>query len=140
MAKDFQKVIDICKKQLSDESIKVKPYFSLAWYSYRLGDYKQSIESGEKGIALNPDIPVAHFNLGLAYLDAEDDDKAVKAYEAGIKIVKSSSSFEINKVFEDAKTYIKDLILTKPDRRKTADNIIALLENSRKKFLDSIKG
>ncbi|MCU0413296.1 MAG: tetratricopeptide repeat protein [Ignavibacteriaceae bacterium] len=135
-AKDFLNVINICEKQLSDESIKFKPYFTLAWYLYRLGDYQQSIEVSEKGIALNPEIPVAHFNLGLSYLAAGYDDKAVKAYESGIKTFKGSSTFEINKVFEDAKNDIKDLALTKPIIKKTADNIIILLELSRKKVLD----
>jgi tetratricopeptide (TPR) repeat protein len=102
-------------------------------------DYNQSIEAGQKCLSLNPSFTVAHFNLGLAYMAVGDDDKAVKAYEAGIKSVKGASTFEINKVFEDAKNDIKDLILTKPFIKKTADNIIILLELSQKKVLDPIK-
>ncbi len=46
----------------------VRPRAYLSWIDQELGRYQQSIEDGEKAVALDPDFPPAYNNLAWAYV------------------------------------------------------------------------
>jgi TolB-like protein/DNA-binding winged helix-turn-helix (wHTH) protein/Tfp pilus assembly protein PilF len=58
------------------------------WTSDRDGDIRAAFEHAERSVALDPDLPFAHFSLGRLYTRsfAPDEVRAIEAYEAALRL------------------------------------------------------
>ena len=61
---------------------------TLTWAdsSFRKGELEQCIEANLKAIALDPNLPMAHSNLGFAYLTKGDFEEAIEYSEKAVAI------------------------------------------------------
>ncbi|MEO6061160.1 MAG: tetratricopeptide repeat protein [Thermoflexales bacterium] len=77
---DFQRAFDASPDSDDDVS-------NLGWAQYEGGKLDAAIVNLRKAIKLNDQLPVYHFNLGVALLAKKDLAGAAAAYAAGLKLV-----------------------------------------------------
>ncbi len=81
----IEKLVDKLKKEPKNS----KGWMLLGWSYYHAGQYKDSIASFEKGLALKSDVGAWHSAYGGALVKAADDKvtpKALKAFEKALSI------------------------------------------------------
>ena len=62
---------------------------SLGWYAYEAGELAESIEASREAVRINPDVPMAFFNLGLALLVTGDAEAASKGIRFGPRCLRA---------------------------------------------------
>jgi len=78
-AKEFLEAI-----RLGDKS--ARPYFNIAVIKFHQGDYEQSIENFQKGLAIEPDNVSAHADLGKVYQITEQWEKAIEHLQKALEL------------------------------------------------------
>jgi tetratricopeptide (TPR) repeat protein len=82
-----------------NQAIKIKEtadaYANLGVTYANLGRYSEAIDPLKKAIKIKPDLPVAHFGLGVTYLITGDKDSALEEY----KILKTLDVEKADKLF-----------------------------------------
>jgi protein O-mannosyl-transferase len=61
-------------------------HYNMGIIYYRLGEYKQSIESFNQAIHKTPDYAAAYFNLGIVYFSVGQVQHALESYNEAIRI------------------------------------------------------
>jgi tetratricopeptide (TPR) repeat protein len=69
-----------------EESVQKNPsyagaYFQIGYCNAELGRYIDAFEAYKKAIQIKPDFVLAHFFLGLMYLDVRDRNRALEEYK-----------------------------------------------------------
>ena len=65
---------------IKSDSTYVKAYFKIGYCYEVLNQYKKSIEFFEKAIKIDPELPIAHFTLGVAYYFTGNKKGTMKEY------------------------------------------------------------
>lgn len=81
---------------LSDEILKIHPQSAIAWMirssaMQHKGQRQQALTAAQQAIALAPNNPDAHFNLGIIWFSTEQFDKAVTEYRAALQLAGEAS-------------------------------------------------
>ena len=89
-AKDIKDAMFRRSRLLADELVSRDPTFAFGWVSrahcyLSEGDVTNAIGAGEKAIALNPALAVAHRILGVAYWQADNGEAAVQSLDRALK-------------------------------------------------------
>lgn len=70
---------------------------------YKNGRLDDAIKSLEKAITFKSDSPTLHYNLGIMYMDKEDNPKAIQSFQNTVSIIKSTGYSNVNlKLYPDA--------------------------------------
>jgi len=85
-AKDWNKVIPLCKKLISISPKSFKARFYLANTLFTLGQIDESIEEYSKALDIDGNNVYAHTNLGLAYYQKQDYPNARKEFETVLRL------------------------------------------------------
>lgn len=56
-------------------------YFQIGYCNAQLRHYEGALEAYKQAIRIKPDFMIAHFFLGLAYLELRDKNSALKEYK-----------------------------------------------------------
>ncbi|HYE64536.1 MAG TPA: tetratricopeptide repeat protein, partial [Pyrinomonadaceae bacterium] len=70
----------------SAPSNEVKTHYVRGLEHYRLGRYKEAVESYKQVIQLDADHPAAHYHLGMAYFKLGQDREAIRAFQQAILV------------------------------------------------------
>ncbi|SHJ58113.1 tetratricopeptide repeat protein [Aquimarina spongiae] len=69
-----------------EENLTVKEYLNLSYNYYRLGFFKECIDTCEKLLEIDPDNVIAYNNICSSYNNLEDYENAIKACEKALEI------------------------------------------------------
>jgi tetratricopeptide (TPR) repeat protein len=84
-----------CAQPFFDNALRLYPetastHAAYGAYLHRLGNVPQAIEAYKRALALNPKSTQTHYNLGLAYFDTKDyqraNEEAQRAYAMGAEL------------------------------------------------------
>ncbi len=81
---------------LSGEILKIHPKSAIAWMirssaMQHKGEMQQSLTAAQRAVALAPDNPDAHFNLGIIWFSTKQFDKAVTEYRKALLLAGEAS-------------------------------------------------
>ncbi|MDO5438128.1 MAG: tetratricopeptide repeat protein, partial [bacterium] len=75
----------------------------------QLGDFKNAVLNYKKAVEINPDNSETYYAMGVAYLEANNQDKAKEAFQISLK--KDSKNIKSKKMlsFIEQKVIVKSL-------------------------------
>ncbi len=132
--------IDVLNYAIGQNPKDSRAYYYLGNLLYDLQP-KQAVKQWQKSIEIEPQLAIAHRNLGWAYYDIESDfDKAIAMYETAVKHNPGDARYfyELDKLYEGAQAPIdKRITLLESNHDTVAQNqsaltraIIALVQGS----------
>jgi tetratricopeptide (TPR) repeat protein len=83
-SKHLQRALSMCQRAVQAESENGAYRDSLGWAYFRLGRFPEAVQELEKAAGLTPD-GVIYDHLGDAYLQIQQADKAMNAWERAVE-------------------------------------------------------
>jgi tetratricopeptide (TPR) repeat protein len=78
---DYQKALYYFKGAVKKDPRYANAYFQIGYCNAQLGRYVEAFDAYKKAIQIKPDFVLAHFFLGLIYLEARDKTHALEEYK-----------------------------------------------------------
>jgi HEAT repeat protein len=103
---------------------------NVGWYAYQASHLQESIQASRNALELNPRVPDAAFNLGLALLAEGQWEEAAAAYRRGIENTKEIEEEPAREELESALADLKNLAAEREERAAFACWAQDLLERA----------
>ena len=97
---------ELGKKKLQEKGDNVKALYELAVQAAELKKYEEAVTLWQKVISLNPHEPLAHFNLGFAYMELGKYEQSRMASKKAIELSPNLKAAAIN--YATCELYIGD--------------------------------
>jgi tetratricopeptide (TPR) repeat protein len=77
---EYKKALPYFEEAVQKNPSDAGAYFQIGYCHAQLGQYVDASEAYRKAIQIKPDFVLAHFFLGLMYLDVRDGNRVLKEY------------------------------------------------------------
>ena len=121
-----------CEKNFSISSLDVQKLTQKAQQLMDKGDFNGAIARLESINDLNPNIAANNYNLGIAYYNTNQYEKAVKSLNNAVKLDENlkDAYYTLAVIHEEiADKEVKNLKKTKDNKEKSSDELIKITQN-----------
>ncbi len=83
-----------CERAVRLDPTNAKPYYNIALVYMRSQNFSLADENFQKALSIDPEFTLAYKELGELYYSMKEGEKAVKAYEAYLKMTEKPNEFQ----------------------------------------------